>query len=72
MVIGSISGMAKKSMGTQAFIAVAVMAIGNAAGRIIAGLALGSHRSSKDAHACPARPGRLDVHRHPHYFFDGC
>lgn len=38
MVIGSISGMAKKSMGTQAFIAVAVMAIGNASGRIIAGI----------------------------------
>ncbi len=38
MVIGSVSGMAKKSMGTQAFIAVAVMAIGNAAGRILAGI----------------------------------
>jgi len=38
MVIGSISGMAKKSMGEHAFIAVAVMAIGNAGGRIIAGV----------------------------------
>ena len=38
MVIGSISGMAKKSMGAQAFIAVAVMAVGNASGRIIAGI----------------------------------
>ena len=38
MVIGSISGMAKKSMGTQAFIAVAVMAIGNASGRVVAGI----------------------------------
>lgn len=38
MVIGSVSGMAKKSMGTNAFIAVAVMAIGNAGGRIIAGI----------------------------------
>lgn len=38
MVISSISGMAKKSMGTNAFIAVAVMAIGNAGGRIIAGV----------------------------------
>ena len=38
MVIGSISGMAKKSMGEMAFIAVAVMAIGNAAGRIVAGI----------------------------------
>jgi OFA family oxalate/formate antiporter-like MFS transporter len=38
MVIGSVSGMAKKSMGEHAFIAVAVMAIGNAGGRIIAGI----------------------------------
>jgi len=37
MVIGSVSGMAKKSMGNSAFIAVAVMAIGNAGGRLIAG-----------------------------------
>ena len=37
MVIGSISGMAKKSLGEAAFVAVAVMAIGNAAGRIGAG-----------------------------------
>ncbi len=38
MVISSVSGMAKKTMGDQAFIAVAVMAIGNASGRIAAGL----------------------------------
>jgi MFS family permease len=38
MVISSVSGMAKKTMGSQAFIAVAVMALGNAAGRICAGL----------------------------------
>jgi len=38
MVISSVSGMAKKSMGEHAFIAVAVMAIGNAGGRVIAGL----------------------------------
>jgi nitrate/nitrite transporter NarK len=39
MVISSISGMAKKTMGAEyAFIAVAVMAIGNAAGRITAGI----------------------------------
>ena len=37
MVIGSISGMAKKSMGEAAFVAVALMAIGNAGGRILAG-----------------------------------
>lgn len=37
MVIGSISGMAKKSMGDLAFVAVAIMAIGNAGGRILAG-----------------------------------
>jgi MFS family permease len=38
MVIGSISGMAKATMKDSAFIAVAVMAIGNAGGRIGAGL----------------------------------
>ncbi|MDP2855406.1 MAG: OFA family MFS transporter [Smithellaceae bacterium] len=38
MVIGSLSGMAKKSMGETAFIAVAILAIGNASGRILAGI----------------------------------
>ncbi len=38
MVISSVSGMAKKTMGASAFVAVAVMAIGNAAGRVCAGL----------------------------------
>ena len=38
MVISSISPIAKKSMGEAAFIAVAVMAIGNACGRIGAGV----------------------------------
>ena len=38
MVISSVSGMAKKTMGDQAFIAVAVMAVGNAGGRIVAGV----------------------------------
>lgn len=38
MVISSISGMAKKTMGESAFVAVAIMAIGNAGGRIIAGI----------------------------------
>jgi nitrate/nitrite transporter NarK len=38
MVISSISGMARKSMGEAAFVAVAVMAVGNAGGRIVAGL----------------------------------
>jgi MFS family permease len=37
MVISSVNGMAKKSMGEHAFIAVAVLALGNAGGRIIAG-----------------------------------
>jgi nitrate/nitrite transporter NarK len=37
MVIGSISGMAKKSLGDQAFLAVALLAVGNAGGRILAG-----------------------------------
>src|SRR4029077_10871950 len=38
MVISSISGMAKTTMKEAAFIAVAVMAVGNASGRICAGL----------------------------------
>ena len=38
MVIGSIAGMAKQSLGDMAFLAVAIMAIGNAGGRIIAGI----------------------------------
>lgn len=38
MVISSVSGLAKKSMGQAAFVAVAVLAIGNAAGRIVAGV----------------------------------
>ena len=38
MVIGSVAGMAKQSLGSAAFIAVAIMAIGNAGGRIMAGL----------------------------------
>lgn len=38
MVISSVSGMAKKSMGDLAFVAVAIMAIGNAGGRIVAGI----------------------------------
>ena len=37
MVISSISGMARKSMGEAAFVAVAVMAVGNAGGRVAAG-----------------------------------
>jgi MFS family permease len=38
MVIGSVSGMAKRSMGEAAFIAVVMMAVGNAGGRIVAGI----------------------------------
>lgn len=38
MVIGSVAGMAKKSLGEAAFVAVAMMAVGNAAGRIVAGM----------------------------------
>ena len=37
MVIGSVAGMAKQSMGELAFLVVAIMAIGNAGGRVIAG-----------------------------------
>jgi OFA family oxalate/formate antiporter-like MFS transporter len=38
MVIGSVAGMAQKSMGDMAFVAVAILAIGNAGGRILAGV----------------------------------
>ena len=38
MVIGSVAGLAKKSMGPMAFVAVAIMAIGNAGGRVVAGI----------------------------------
>lgn len=38
MVIGSVAGMAKASMGEMAFVVVAIMAVGNAGGRIIAGI----------------------------------
>ncbi len=38
MVIGSVAGLAKKSMGPMAFVAVAIMAVGNAAGRVVAGV----------------------------------
>jgi MFS transporter, OFA family, oxalate/formate antiporter len=37
MVISSLSSMAQKSMGEAAFVAVAVLAVGNATGRIVAG-----------------------------------
>jgi MFS family permease len=38
MVIGSAKGLAKASMGELAFLVVAIMAVGNAAGRIVAGV----------------------------------
>lgn len=38
MVISSMNGMAKKSMGDYAYLAVIVLAIGNAAGRVVAGV----------------------------------
>ena len=38
MVIGSVAGMAKSSLGESAFLAVAIMAVGNAGGRIVAGV----------------------------------
>ena len=37
MVISSINGIAKKSMGEMAFLAVVVLALGNASGRVVAG-----------------------------------
>ena len=38
IIIGSVAGMARKSMGDLAWIVVALMAVGNAGGRVIAGL----------------------------------
>jgi MFS transporter, OFA family, oxalate/formate antiporter len=38
MVIGSLAGLAKQSLGSLAFLAVAIMAIGNASGRLFAGV----------------------------------
>ena len=38
MVIGSVAGMAKAAWARIAFLAVALMAIGNAGGRIVAGM----------------------------------
>ena len=38
MVIGSLAGIAKKSMGEMAFVAVVVMSVGNASGRVVAGV----------------------------------
>jgi MFS family permease len=38
MVIGSLAVLAKKSMGNMAFVAVAIMAVGNAGGRVVAGI----------------------------------
>lgn len=38
MVIGSISGLAKLSMGEMAYLAVAILALGNASGRVLAGM----------------------------------
>ena len=38
LVISSVAGMAKNSLGEAAFVAVAILAVGNAAGRIIAGM----------------------------------
>lgn len=38
MVIGSAKGLAKASMGELAFLVVAIMSVGNAAGRIVAGV----------------------------------
>lgn len=37
MVIGSVAGMAKQSMAELAFLAVVILAVGNAAGRVVAG-----------------------------------
>jgi nitrate/nitrite transporter NarK len=39
MVIGSVAGMAKRSLGEAAFLAVVMLAVGNAGGRLVAGVA---------------------------------
>jgi MFS family permease len=38
MIIGSVAGMAKQGMGQTAWIVVALMAVGNASGRVVAGI----------------------------------
>jgi len=38
MIIGGVAGMAKQSMGNLAWIVVALLAVGNASGRIVAGI----------------------------------
>jgi MFS family permease len=38
MIIGSVAGMAKQGMGQAAWIVVALMAVGNASGRVVAGM----------------------------------
>ncbi|MBU1193651.1 MAG: OFA family MFS transporter [Proteobacteria bacterium] len=38
MIIGSVAGMAKEGMGNLAWVVVALMAIGNASGRVLAGI----------------------------------
>jgi MFS family permease len=38
IIIGSVAGMAKQSMGNLAWIVVALMAVGNASGRVVAGI----------------------------------
>ena len=38
MIIGSVAGMAKQGMGQTAWLVVALMAVGNASGRVIAGI----------------------------------
>ncbi len=38
IIIGGVAGMAKKSMGDMAWIVVALMAVGNAGGRVVAGI----------------------------------
>jgi nitrate/nitrite transporter NarK len=57
MVISSVAGLAKKSLGELAFIAVAIMAIGNAGGRIITGILsdkFGRHQTIFAVHAFQA------------------
>ena len=38
MIIGGVAGMAKSGMGSMAWVVVALMAVGNASGRVVAGI----------------------------------
>ena len=63
MVISSIAGIAKKSMPDAAFVAVAIMAIGNAGGRIISGMISDKNRQKLHSLYHAHLPGGAHVYR---------